>query len=58
MKKEGYRRKTIFEKKNRVIGRPVGSTGVGRVVAPAGLLANLDRSSHRVPGRPAGPVRV
>jgi len=58
MKKERYRRKTTFEKKNRVIGRPARSTGVGRVVAPASLLANPDQSSHRVPGRPAGPVRV
>jgi hypothetical protein len=49
MKKEGYRRKTTLEKRNRVIrvmGRPVGSTGFGRVVAPADLLANPDRSSH------------
>jgi len=56
MKKEGYRRKTTFEKKNQVIGRHAGSTGVGRVLAPSGLLANPDRSNHRVPGRPAGPV--
>jgi hypothetical protein len=48
MKKEGYRRKTTFKKiKHRV------SPGFGWVVAPAGLLTNLDRSSHRVdpPGR-------
>jgi hypothetical protein len=35
------------------MGRPAGSTGFCRVVAPAGLLTNPDRSSHRVdlPGR-------
>jgi len=32
--------------------------GFGRAVATAGPLLNPDRSSHRVPGRPAGPGRV
>jgi hypothetical protein len=31
-----------------VIGRPAGSPGFDRVVAPAGLLVNPDRSSHQV----------
>jgi len=56
MKKEGYRRKTTFEKKNHRVS--LGLTRFGRVVAPAGLLTNPDRSSHRLPGRPAVPVRV
>jgi len=34
------------------------SFGFGRAVATTGLLLNPDRSSHRVPGRPAGPGRV
>jgi len=53
MKKEGYRRKTtIFEKKTpgltRVMGRPARSSGFGQVVAPVGLLINLDWSNHRI----------
>jgi len=47
MKKEGYRRKIIFEKKN--IGSHPSlpeSTGFCRVVTLAGLLFYLDRSSH------------
>jgi hypothetical protein len=49
MKKEGYRRKTTFERKKN-IGSHLGVPGswVDRVVAPVSLLANLDRSSHRV----------
>jgi hypothetical protein len=42
----------------RVPGWPTGSPGFGRAIATAGLLLNLDQSSHRVdrvPGRPAGP---
>ena len=31
-----------------VIGRPAGSPGFDRAVAPAGLLVNPDRSSHQV----------
>jgi hypothetical protein len=53
MKKEGYRRKTIFfEKKHRVSpgswvdppSRPglARSSGFGQVVAPVGLLTNLN----------------
>jgi predicted membrane channel-forming protein YqfA (hemolysin III family) len=43
MKKEGYRRKTTFKKiKHRV------SPGFGWVIAAAGLLTNLDWSSHRI----------
>jgi len=45
----------------RVMGRPARSTGFCRVVAPACFLTNPDRSNHRVdrvPGHPAGPVRV
>jgi hypothetical protein len=41
-----------------VMGRPAGSPGFDRAVAPTGLLVNPDRFSHwvnRVPGRPAGP---
>jgi hypothetical protein len=53
MKKEGYWRKTTFEKKN--TGSRVGHrlTGLCRVVTPAGLLTNSDRSSHWIdpPGR-------
>jgi len=65
MKKEGYRRKTTFEKINKsglVWVRPNhGSTGFCRVVALAGLLTNPDWSSHQVnqvSGRPPGLVRV
>jgi hypothetical protein len=47
-----------FSRVARVMGRPVGSPGFCQVVAPAGLLTNPNRSSHRVPGRPDGPVRV
>jgi hypothetical protein len=50
-----------FSQVARVMGRPVGSPGFCQVVAPAGLLTNPNRSSHRVdrvPGRPDGPVRV
>jgi hypothetical protein len=52
MKKKGYRRKTTFKEKNtpglvRVIGRPARSTGFFQVVASAGLLTNLDRSSKK-----------
>ena len=42
----------------RVPGQPTGSPGFGRAIATAGLLLNLDQSSHRVdrvdrvPGRP------
>jgi hypothetical protein len=32
----------------RVMGRPAGSLGFGRAVAPAGFLLNPDRSSHWV----------
>ena len=32
----------------RVMGRPAGSPGFDRAVAPAGLLVNPDRSSHQV----------
>jgi hypothetical protein len=55
MKKEGYRRKNTFEKKNIGSRSGHGSTGFGRAVAPASLLTNPDRSSHRVDrisGRP------
>ena len=44
-----------------VMGRPAGSTGFCRVVAPAGLLTNPNRSMSRVsrlPDRPAGPDQV
>ena len=34
------------------------STGFCRVVVPAGLLTNPNRSSYRIPGQHAGPVRV
>ena len=37
-----------FYRVARVMGRPVRSPGFCRVVAPAGLLTNLNRSSHRV----------
>ena len=38
----------------RVMGRPARSSGFDEAIALAGLLVNLDRSSHRVdpPGRP------
>jgi hypothetical protein len=46
MKKKGYTRKTTFEKKNTGSRLGHGLTGLCRVVTPAGLLTNLDRSSH------------
>jgi hypothetical protein len=62
MKKEGYRRKTIFEKKTsslirvrlscRVMGRPTGSTGVllgcciGRSFNKPGPVQPPDRLTH------------
>jgi hypothetical protein len=47
MKKEGYRRKNTFEKKTSGLARVMGRPGLA-AVAPAGLLTNPDRSSHRV----------
>jgi hypothetical protein len=57
MKKEGYRRKTTFEKKKiglaRVIGRP------GLAGSLHGLsLTNPNQSNHRIPHRPIRPVWV
>jgi hypothetical protein len=46
MKKKGYKRKTTFEKKNTGSRLGHGLTGLCRVVTPAGLLTNSDRSSH------------
>jgi hypothetical protein len=56
MKKEEYRRKTTFEKKNSGLSRvrpSHRSTKFGWVVALTGLLTNPDRSNHQVdpPGR-------
>jgi len=57
MKKQGYRRKITFEKKQkhwvssgfaRVMGRPARLIGFCRVVTPASLLTNPNRSSHQV----------
>jgi len=53
MKKEGYRRKTIFFEKKKpgltqVVGRPARSSRFGQVVAPVGLLTNPDWFNHRV----------
>ena len=52
MKKRGIREKPQLKKKNtrfrQVTSCLVGSTGFGRVVAPAGLLTNPDRSIPRV----------
>ncbi|KAJ6953610.1 hypothetical protein NC652_005357 [Populus alba x Populus x berolinensis] len=50
-----------FARVARVMGRPAGSPGFCRVIAPSGLLTNPNRSSYRVgrvPVRPAGPVRI
>jgi hypothetical protein len=48
MKKERYRRKTTFEKKN-IGSRPGhGSPEFGTVVAPTGLLINPNWSSHQI----------
>ena len=43
------------------LGRPAGSAGFRRVNSPPGFYLDPDRSQARVgrvPGRPAGPVRV
>jgi len=49
-KKEGYRRKTTFEKKKNGFrpGPGHGLTGSCRLVAPAGLSTNSDRSITRL----------
>jgi len=48
MKKERYRRKITFEKKN-IGSRPGhGSPEFGRVIALAGLLINPNWSSHQI----------
>ena len=52
MKKKDIGEKPYLKKKK--LGHPGhGSTGFCQVVAPAGLLKNTDRSSHRIdlPGR-------
>jgi hypothetical protein len=53
--KKDIKEKSHLKKKNQVssefvqvISQPAGSIGFCRVVAPAGLVTNPDRSSHRV----------
>jgi hypothetical protein len=48
MKKERYRRKTTFEKKNTGSRPGHGSPEFGTVVAPTGLLINPNWSSHQI----------
>lgn len=46
----------LKKKKKQTESRPGhGSTRFCQVVVPAGFLTNSNRSSHRVPDRPAGP---
>jgi hypothetical protein len=47
-----------FNRVDRVPGWPAGSTGFRRANSRVGFCLHQDRSQGRVPGRPAGPVRV